>query len=109
MPVTREGGIVLFSSYSDRFWSHRVAWFDAQAAEGLVGLIDRAASTHGVIVCKDGFRAGRLTADQFRALCSEIGTDARVCEVNGSSVFCKLVKAHAAQHADAAAAAAPRR
>jgi hypothetical protein len=42
--VTREGGIVLFSTYSDGIWPERLAWFEAQAAEGLVGAVDRAAS-----------------------------------------------------------------
>lgn len=100
--VTREGGVALFSSYSDKFWTDRLAWFEAQAAEGLVGCIDRVASTNGVIVCEDGFRAGRLTAKGFRALCLEIGRDAHVCEVDGSSVFCEITKPGAAQQADAA-------
>jgi 2-polyprenyl-6-hydroxyphenyl methylase/3-demethylubiquinone-9 3-methyltransferase len=94
--VTREGGIVLLSSYSDRFWPHRLAWFEAQAAEGLVGRIDRMASQDGVIVCEDGFRSGRLTPDEFRSLCSTIGVKAQVCEVDGSSVFCEIAKPSAA-------------
>ena len=56
--VTREGGIVLLSSYSDEFWPDRLAWFEAQSAEGLVGPIDHAASRDGAIVCEDGFRSG---------------------------------------------------
>jgi ubiquinone/menaquinone biosynthesis C-methylase UbiE len=95
--VTRDGGIALFSSYSDKFWSDRLAWFEAQAAEGLVGRIDRAASKHGVIVCEDGFRAGRLSPDGFRALCSKIGVGANVFEVDGSSIFCEMIKPDAAQ------------
>lgn len=90
--VTREGGIALFSSYSDKFWVDRLAWFESQAAEGLVGRIDRAASKDGVIVCEDGFRAGRLTSDEFRAICSKIGVRANVREIDGSSVFCKIIK-----------------
>lgn len=95
--VTREGGIVLLSSYSDKFWPHRLAWFEAQAAEGLVGRIDRSASQDGVIVCEDGFRSGRLTPDEFRSLCSTVGVNAQVCEVDGSSVFCEVTKPSAAQ------------
>jgi len=90
--VTREGGIVLLSSYSDKFWPDRLAWFEAQAKEGLVGHVDRAASRGGVIVCRDGFRAGRLTPDDFHTLCSKIGLDARVCEVDESCVFCEITK-----------------
>jgi 2-polyprenyl-6-hydroxyphenyl methylase/3-demethylubiquinone-9 3-methyltransferase len=33
--VVRPGGLVLFSTYSDSFWQHRLEWFEAQAAEGL--------------------------------------------------------------------------
>jgi len=90
--VAREGGIVLLSSYSDRFWSDRLAWFEAQAAEGLVGRLDRVATKDGTIVCEDGFRSGRLTPDGFRDLCARIGVQAHVCEVDGSSVFCQIVK-----------------
>lgn len=93
--VTREGGIVLLSTYSDEFWPDRVAWFEAQATEGLVGRLDRAASTNGFIVCEDGFRAGRLTPDAFRALCSRVGVDGQVREVDGSSVFCEIRKPRA--------------
>jgi 2-polyprenyl-6-hydroxyphenyl methylase/3-demethylubiquinone-9 3-methyltransferase len=92
MRVTNPGGIVLFSSYSDRFWPHRLAWFEAQAAEGLVGRIDRVASQDGVIVCEDGFRSGRLTPDEFRSLCSTIGINPRICEVDESSVLCEITK-----------------
>jgi 2-polyprenyl-6-hydroxyphenyl methylase/3-demethylubiquinone-9 3-methyltransferase len=95
--VTREGGVVLLSSYSDRFWPHRLAWFEAQAAEGLVGRIDRLASMDGVIVCEDGFRSRRLTPAEFRSLCSTIGVNAQVCEVDGSSVFCEITKPNAAE------------
>lgn len=107
--VSREGGIVLLSSYSDKFWPHRLAWFEAQAAEGLVGRIDRIESRDGVIVCEDGFRSGRLTPDGFRDLCSTIGMNAQVCEVDGSSVFCEITKPSPAQQQHAADGAARRR
>jgi len=100
--VTREGGVLLFSSYSDKFWSHRLAWFEAQAAEGLLGRIDPIASTDGVIVCEDGFRAGRLTPDEFRTLSSSLGLAAEVSEVDDSSVFCEMIKPVAVRRADAA-------
>ena len=100
--VTREGGIVLISSYSDKFWPHRLAWFEAQAMEGLVGQVDRIASKEGVIVCEDGFRAGRMTPDDFRALCSRVGMDGHICEVDESSIFCEITKRSTAQLADTA-------
>lgn len=95
--VTRPGGVVMLSSYSDKFWSDRLAWFEVQAAEGLIGRIDRVASTNGVIVCEDGFRAGRMTPDEFRTLCQIVGMEARICEVDESSVFCEIIKSGAAQ------------
>lgn len=88
--VTRPGGLVMFSSYSPRFWKHRLEWFEAQAARGLLGPIDRDASRDGVIVCADGFRAGALDEGGFRALLVEVGLDGEITEVDGSSVFCEI-------------------
>jgi SAM-dependent methyltransferase len=90
--VTLSGGIVLLSTYSDRFWAERLAWFEAQAAAGLIGAIDRVQSGDGVVVSGDGFRAGRLTPDNFLALCSAVGRKGRITEVDASSVVCELVK-----------------
>jgi hypothetical protein len=90
--VTRKGGIVLFSSYSDRFWPQRLAWFEVQSAEGLVGPIDYTASTDGFIVCTDGFRSGRMTSEDFRALCSGFSVEFMVGEIDESAVFCEIVK-----------------
>ncbi len=91
--VTRSGGMLLFSTYSDRFWPDRLEWFEAQAAEELVGPINYDASGDGVIACMDGFRSGRLTPDGFRVLCSGLGYSPDITEVDGSSVFCSIRKA----------------
>lgn len=90
--VARPGGIVLFSTYSDRFWPDRLAWFEAQAAEGLLGPIDHAASRDGTIVCTDGFRSGRLTPQDLQALCSDLGLEAEITEIDESSVFCEVTR-----------------
>lgn len=90
--VTRPGGRVLLSSYADAFWEHRLAWFEAQAAEGLLGPVDRAASRDGVIVCEGGFRAGCMTPDGFQELCARAGVKGEVTEVDGSSVVCEVRK-----------------
>jgi len=90
--VTRSGGTVLFSSYASRFWNDRLEWFEAQAAEGLIGPIDREATRDGVIVCTDGFRATTVSAEEFRALAAEVGVEPRIVEVDGSSLFCELVR-----------------
>lgn len=89
--VTRPGGRVLFSSYADSFWPHRLRWFELQAEQGMLGEIDYARTGEGVIVCVDGFRAGTMSADRFRSLCSAIGITPRITEVDGSSLFCELV------------------
>jgi 2-polyprenyl-6-hydroxyphenyl methylase/3-demethylubiquinone-9 3-methyltransferase len=90
--VARRGGKLLLSTYADAFWDDRLAWFEAQAAEGLVGPIDRAASRDGFIVCTDGFRSGRITPLGLRALCERAGVDGDVTEVDGSSVFLETSK-----------------
>lgn len=51
--VTRSGGVVLFSSYSDRFWEERLKWFEIQAKHELIGEIDYHATGNGVIACKE--------------------------------------------------------
>ncbi len=89
--VTRSGGVVLFSSYSARFWPDRLEWFEAQAARGLIGAIDRAATGDGVIVCKDGLRIATLTPDGFVALAARLGVTASITELDGMSLFCELV------------------
>lgn len=88
--VTRAGGTVLFSSYAARFWEHRLAWFEAQAARGLIGEIDREATRDGVIACRDGFRAVTWDEPGFRALLEPLGLTPRFDEVDGSSLFCEI-------------------
>lgn len=90
--VTRACGRVMFSSYADAFWPHRLAWFEAQADGGLLGPIDHDTTGDGVIACKDGFRAGHMTPEDFRLLCAHVGVGCSVEEVDGSSVFCEVVK-----------------
>jgi len=89
--VTRAGGRVLFSSYSEKFWPHRLEWFREQASHGLLGEIDEEATANGVIVCKDGFRATTFGPDDFRALASGLGLTAGIFEVDESSVFCEII------------------
>ncbi|UCC73715.1 MAG: class I SAM-dependent methyltransferase [Gemmatimonadota bacterium] len=87
--VTRPGGTVLFSSYSEKFWDERLEWFGIQAAHGLVGELDLEATGDGVIVCKDGFRAETVSPDGFRSLLTGY-TAPRIIEVDGSSLFCEV-------------------
>lgn len=88
--VTRSGGRVLFSSYSEGFWPERLRWFRIQAEQGLLGEIDEEASGNGIIVCKDGFRATTVRPEEFCALASKIGATSKITEVDASSIFCEI-------------------
>ena len=90
--VTKNGGIILFSSYSPRIWEARLEWFREQSRFGLVGEIDEGKTCDGTIVCKDGFRATTVSGDEFVELFDDFGLDASAFEVDKSSVFCKVVK-----------------
>ncbi len=89
--VTKPGGLILFSSYSEKFWQHRLEWFQLQSKAGLLGEIDTERTRNGVIVCKDGFTATTVGPDQFLALTSDLNIDARILEVDESSVFYEIV------------------
>jgi len=88
--VTRHGGIVLFSSYSDKLWKDRLEWFELQSKTGLLGEIDHDLTRDGVIVCKDGFTATTVNADTFRKLTVDLNADVRILEVDESSLFCEI-------------------
>jgi len=88
--VTRAGGLVLFSSYSEAFWEHRLEWFERQAEEGLIGSIDRGKTRDGTIVCTDGFTSTTVGARQFEDLAGALGVAARVYEIDSSSIFCEI-------------------
>ena len=88
--VCRSGGKVLFSSYSDKFWEHRVAWFQLQVEHNLIGEIDHEKTGDGVIVCKDGFRATTVSPQEFLSLTSGLNIVSEIVEVDNSSVFCVM-------------------
>lgn len=88
--VAKSGGTVLFSTYSDKFWKERLHWFELQSAAGLLGEIDYEKTRHGVIVCRDGFRATSVSHDQFLSLASGLNVQTRIVEVDESSLFCEM-------------------
>ena len=90
--VTRPGGIILFSTYSEKFWDHRLHWFQLQADAGLLGEIDYEKTGDGVIVCKDGFAATTVSPAQFLELTNGLDVQAKIVEVDESSVFCEIRK-----------------
>lgn len=90
--VTKRRGKILFSSYSDKFWEHRLEWFRLQSKAGLVGEIDYEKTDTGTIACKDGFTATTVRPDDFLALAAEFEVDAKIIEVDESSLFCIITR-----------------
>ena len=88
--VTRSGGIVLFSSYSDKFWDTRLEWFRLQSEAGLLGEIDPEKTGNGTIVCRDGFTATTVGREEFLSLVERIDVDTQIVEVDKSSLFCEI-------------------
>ncbi|HMA77443.1 MAG TPA: class I SAM-dependent methyltransferase, partial [Candidatus Krumholzibacteriaceae bacterium] len=88
--VTRPGGSIYLSSYSERFWEDRLSWFEAQSDAGLMGEIDYDETGNNIIVCKDGFRTGIVRPDEFHSLSRKFGLDPKITEVDESSVFCEI-------------------
>lgn len=86
------GGRALFSSYSPKFWEHRLAWFQEQAEKGLLGAIDPDRTKDGIIVCRDGFEARTFSLEDLEALGNAIGCDHFLEEVDASSVFLVVTK-----------------
>lgn len=90
--LLRRGGRALFSSYSPQIWSERLDWFRRQAEAGLLGEIDERRTGDGVIVCRDGFRATTVGAEQFEDMVGSLGLRAEISEVDQSSIFCEVCK-----------------
>ncbi len=90
--VTKPGGKLLFSTYSAKFWNHRLEWFRLQASAGLLGEIDEERTRDGHIICKDGFTATTVSETQFRELTSGLAANIAIIEVDESSLFCEIVK-----------------
>jgi SAM-dependent methyltransferase len=86
------GGTVLFSTYAERFWEERLEWFRVQTGAGLLGAIDEEKTHDGVIVCEDGFTATTVSPERFRSLTVELDAAVSLIEVDGSSLFCEIIK-----------------
>ncbi|MFX1508229.1 MAG: class I SAM-dependent methyltransferase [Promethearchaeota archaeon] len=88
--VSKSGGRILFSSYSEKIWEARLDWFIKQSEEGLLGEIDLHKTGNGVIVCKDGFVARTYTPEDFLRITSDLKLNATIQEVDESSIFCVI-------------------
>jgi SAM-dependent methyltransferase len=85
--VLKPDGTAMFSSYSDRFWEHRLAWFEAQASAGLIGEIDRRRTGNGVITCTDGLTLTAVEQAEFTGLIAGLDAEVESTEVDESSWF----------------------
>jgi 2-polyprenyl-6-hydroxyphenyl methylase/3-demethylubiquinone-9 3-methyltransferase len=90
--VTKDNGVILFSSYSPKIWEARLEWFRKQSQFGLIGQIDEEETRDGIVACKDGFKATTVSDDQFAQLFAEFGLKTSIIEVDESSIFCKVIK-----------------
>lgn len=90
--VTKPGGLILFSSYSENFWEHRLRWFKLQSEAGLLGEIDFKKTKNGKIFCKDGFKATTINKKQFLSLTKGLNVKVKTIEVDSSSLFCEIKK-----------------
>ena len=90
--VTKKNGLILFSSYSDKFWKDRLEWFKVQSEYRLLGEIDWGKTKNGEIICKDGFSAQTYNKSDFEELMSRFEVLYKICEVNNSSIFCVIEK-----------------
>jgi len=88
--VTKPGGKILFSSYSDKFWEYRLEWFKLQSEAGLLGKINAEKAREGIIECDDGFEASTIYPEQFLSLTAELDVDTKIVEVDDSSLFCEI-------------------
>lgn len=92
LKALKPGGRVFFSTYSPKFWPHRLAWFEEQAGKGLLGALDREQTRDGRIVCVDGFTASTFSADDLAELGRSSGCPHRLEEVDDSSLFLIITK-----------------
>ena len=92
MKAMLKGGRAYFSTYSSKFWQHRLAWFREQVNKGLLGELDEEQTKDGVIVCKDGFRAVTFTEKDFVELGEASGCRYEIQEVDESSLFLIITK-----------------
>ncbi len=88
--VAKRGGVCLFSTYSEKFWKHRLEWFKIQSEEGLIGEIDWTRTKEGVIRCKDGFKATTFSKNSLLKISESLGLDAIIREVDSSSLFWEI-------------------
>lgn len=86
------GGRAYFSTYCEKFWEVRLAWFEEQARKGLLGEIDWERTKDGVIVCTDGFQGTTFSERELAGFGESSGCPWEIHEVGGSSLFLIVTK-----------------
>ncbi|MCL2564732.1 MAG: class I SAM-dependent methyltransferase [Defluviitaleaceae bacterium] len=92
MSLLAANGRVFISTYSAKFWQHRLEWFLEQAEKGLLGEIDLEKSKDGVIVGKDGFCSVTHSRSELDEIGKSTGCPYEIQEVDESSVFLVITK-----------------
>lgn len=92
MGLVAPGGRMFISTYSAKFWSHRLDWFHEQAQKGLLGKIILEQTKDGVIVCEGGFRGETHTPELLSEIGDFSGFPYKVHEVDESSLFLIITK-----------------
>lgn len=92
MGMIESGGKAYFSTYSEKFWTYRVMWFQEQIEKGLLGELDLDKTKDGMIICKDGFKAVTYTPDDLKRIGELSRYNYQIQEVDESSVFLTITK-----------------
>ncbi|MHA1555852.1 MAG: class I SAM-dependent methyltransferase [Candidatus Heimdallarchaeota archaeon] len=87
LKITKKGGKIIFSSYSDKIWDERLDWFKKQSKEWLIGAIDTVNTGDGTIICKDGFQATTFSKSDFSDLSVDLEVNSYIKEIDQSSIF----------------------
>ena len=92
MRLVVPGERMFISTYSAKFWRHRLDWFHEQAQKGLLGKIIPEQTKDGVIVCEGGFRGETHTPEQLSEIGDSSGCPYEIHEVDESSLFLVITR-----------------
>ncbi len=90
--VCKKGGLLLFSTYSQKFWPHRLEWFKLQSHAGLLGEIDWEKTGNGLIACQGGFKSVFFSSPELLDFTKSLNCTANIVEVDESSLFLMVKK-----------------
>ena len=94
LKVLQPNGMLLCYTYDESLWPARLEWFRRQSAGGLLGPIDEARSTNGVITCQDGFVSSSMNRIQFHELADQCSANVSVQNLPTGSVLATFSPPH---------------